>query len=167
MDILVETVAAMLLEQGLTIGTVESATGGLISHMITSLPGSSDYYKGSIVSYSNEVKVNVVGVDAIDLAQYGAVSAVVARQMAAGGCRLLGVDICLSDTGIAGPSGASPDKPVGLFYLGLSCHDGTFSREYHFSGDRVANVQAAARAALGWLKDFLSGEWAPHESTPD
>jgi PncC family amidohydrolase len=161
MDILVENVAALLTEQGFTVGTVESATGGLISHMITSLPGSSNFYKGSVVSYSNEIKSNVVGVNGGDLTRYGAVSAVVAEQMAAGGRRLLGVDFCLSDTGIAGPGGGSPEKPVGLFYLGLSCREGTYSREYHFSGDRSTNNQTAARTALGWLKDYLSGEWIP------
>jgi len=161
MDILTESVAALLVEQGATIGTVESATGGLISHLITSLSGSSNYYSGSIISYSNEIKTNIAGVNPDDLDRYGAVSAVVAEQMAAGGRRVLGVDFCLSDTGIAGPGGGSPLKPVGLFYLGLSCREGTYSREYQFSGDRLANKQAAARAALGWLKDFLSGEWSP------
>ncbi len=163
MDILVESLAALLVEQGATAGTVESATGGLISHMITSLPGSSGYYLGSIISYSNEIKINVVGVNSTDLARHGAVSAVVAEQMAAGGRRLLGVDFCLSDTGVAGPGGGSPDKPVGLFFLGLSCRKGTYSREYHFVGDRSANKQAATRAAIGWLKDFLSGAWTPGE----
>lgn len=163
MDILVESIAALLIEHGFSVGTVESATGGLISHMITNLPGSSVFYKGSIISYSNEIKVNVVGVNPIDLAQHGAVSAVVAEQMAADGRRLLGVDFCLSDTGIAGPGGATLEKPAGLFYLGLSCREGTYSREYHFSGDRSANKQAAARTALGWLKDFLTGERTTNE----
>ncbi len=166
MDILIESLAALLVEQGSTIGTVESATGGLISHLITDIPGSSNFFSGSIISYSNEIKSNIVGVAPANLARYGAVSAVVAEEMAAGGRRLLGVDFCLSDTGIAGPGGGSPDKPVGLFYLGLSCQEGTFSREYHFSGDRTENKQAAARAALGWLKDFLSGEWSPGTGIP-
>ncbi len=151
----------MLREKGLTVGTVESATGGLIADTLTNIAGSSRVYEGSIIAYSNEIKNRIVGVKEESLAEYGAVSAVVAEQMAAGGRQLLGVDICLADTGIAGPSGGTPDKPVGLFYLGFSCAQGTFSREHRFSGDRLANKQEAATAALHWLRDYLSGEWVP------
>jgi nicotinamide-nucleotide amidase len=156
-----EDIAARLRDRGLTLGTVESATGGLIAHILTNLPGSSQYYQGSIVAYSNQIKTAVVGVRAQTIEAHGAVSAEVAQEMAAGGRLRLGVDICLSDTGIAGPDGGSPHKPVGLFYLGLSCDGGTFSRREIFEGDRDANKQSAADAAMNWLHQFLSGQWFP------
>jgi len=150
-----QAVGQLLQQKGLTLGVVESATGGLISHLITNIPGSSEYYKGAITAYSNEVKIKIVGVKATTIAKYGAVSPQVAREMAQGGRKLLGVDICLADTGIAGPAGATPDKPVGLFYIGLSHHDGTVSREYYFPGNREQNKQSTAEAALIWLKEYL------------
>ncbi len=146
---------SLLREKGLTIGTVESATGGLISARLTSVAGSSDYYKGSVVSYSNEIKVRLVGVKEETLNKHGAVSHEVAREIAAGGRRTLNVDICLSDTGIAGPGGATPGKDVGLFYIGLSNKNGTLSKEYHFTGNRNQNRRQAADAALLWLKEYL------------
>ncbi len=103
-----EKIGSLLRQRGLTLGVVESATGGLISHRLTNVPGSSDYYKGSVTAYSNEAKVKVVGVKAETIDQYGAVSSQVAEEMADGGRKVLGVDICLADTGIAGPSGATP-----------------------------------------------------------
>jgi PncC family amidohydrolase len=150
-----EEVSALLRQKGLTLGVVESASGGLVSHLITNTPGSSDYYKGSVTAYSNEVKIKVVGVREATINRYGAVSAEVAEEMAQGGRKILGVDICLSDTGIAGPSGATPEKPVGLFYIGLSHKGGTFSQKHNFHGDREQNKQSAAEAALSWLKEYL------------
>ena len=147
----------LLLEKGLTLGVVESATGGLVSHLITNTPGSSDYYKGSVTSYSNETKIRVVGVMAGTIERFGAVSHQVAEEMAAGGRKALAVDICLADTGIAGPAGATAEKPVGLFYLGLSHGERTFSREHNFTGDREQNKQSAAEASLQWLKEYLAG----------
>ena len=147
----------LLRQKGLTLGLVESATGGLISHLITGVSGSSDYFKGSVTSYSNEVKISVIGVKAATLKKYGAVSKQVAEEMAAGGRKVLGVDICLADTGIAGPGGATPGKPVGLFYLGLAHQGGIFSRKHEFHGGRQENKQSAAGAALAWLKEYLTG----------
>ena len=144
-------------EKKLTLGMVESATGGLISHLITNIPGSSDVFQGSIISYSNEIKMKTVGVKAETLKKYGAVSARAAEDMADGGRKVLGVDICVADTGIAGPGGAVPGKPVGLFYLGLANKDGTFSRKHLFKGTRAENKQQAAQTALMWVKDYLSG----------
>jgi nicotinamide-nucleotide amidase len=145
----------LLREKGLTLGVVESATGGLISHLITGVAGSSDYYKGSVTSYSNETKINIIGVKAATLERYGAVSPQVAEEMALGGRKVLAVDVCLADTGIAGPGGETPDKPVGLFYLGLAHRGGAFSRRHEFHGDRDQNKQSAAAAALGWLREYL------------
>jgi len=152
-----EEVGALLRRKGLTLGIVESASGGLISHLITGVPGSSDYYKGSVTAYSNEAKVRVVGVREETINQYGAVSAEVAEEMAQGGRKILAADICLADTGIAGPSGAAAGKPVGLFFIGLSHKGGTYSRKHDFKGEREQNKQSAAEAALSWLKEYLLG----------
>jgi len=145
----------LLRQKGLTLGIVESATGGLISHLLTNIPGSSDYYRGSVTAYSNEVKIKIVGVKEDTISKYGAVSHQVAEEMAEGGRKILGADICLADTGIAGPSGATPGKAVGLFYIGLSHQAGTYSQKHYFQGNREQNKQRAAEAALGWLKEYL------------
>jgi len=150
-----QEVGNRLRQKGLTLGIVESATGGLISHLITNVPGSSDYYKGSVTAYSNEAKIKVVGVKEGTINRYGAVSYQVAEEMAQGGRKMLAVDICLADTGIAGPSGATPGKPVGLFYTGLSHQAGTYSQKHNFQGNREQNKHQAAEAALAWLKEYL------------
>jgi nicotinamide-nucleotide amidase len=150
-----QEVGTLLREKGLTLGVVESASGGLISHRITNVPGSSDYYKGSVTAYSNEVKIKVVGVKEATINQYGAVSSEVAEEMAQGGRKILGADICLADTGIAGPSGVAQGKPVGLFYIGLSHEERTYSQKHNFPGDREQNKQSAAEATLRWLKEYL------------
>ena len=155
MATLEQEVGELLRRKGLTLGVIESATGGLISHQITNVPGSSDYYKGSITAYSNEMKVKVAGVNAVTIKTHGAVSHQVAEEMALRGRNALGVDICLADTGIAGPGGATPGKPAGLFYIGLSHQTGTYSQKHHFPGDRKQNKQAAAEAALSWLREYL------------
>lgn len=154
---LAEEIGSLLRQKGLTLGVVESATGGLISHLITEVPGSSDYFKGSVTAYSNEIKIRVAGVSEATIREYGAVSPQVAEEMARGGRSLLGVDICLADTGIAGPGGGTPAKPVGLFYIGLSHRVGTYSKRHSFSGSRTENKSRAAEAALTWLKEYLAG----------
>jgi len=141
--------------KSLTIGAVESATGGRIADRITNVPGSSDYFKGSVVAYSNEVKIALLGVKKATMENYGAVSEQTAREMAQGGMKLLDVDICVSDTGIAGPSGATPEKPLGLFYLGLAARDESLSQKHAFSGNREKNKRDAAEAALNMLKQYL------------
>ena len=155
MTSLEQEVGNLLRQKGLTLGMVESASGGLISHLITNIPGSSDYYKGSVTAYSNEVKIKVIGVKADTINQYGAVSHQVAEEMAQGGRKVLAVDICLADTGIAGPTGATIEKPIGLFYIGLSHQAGTYSRKHNFRGNREQNKRDATNAALGWLKEYL------------
>ena len=139
----------------LTIGTIESATGGRISDKITNVPGSSDYYKGSIVAYSNEAKTDIVGVKKQTLKKHGAVSSQAAKEMAEGGRKSLKVDICISDTGIAGPTGATQGKPVGLFYIGISDKDVTQAQEHLFEGNREQNKQQATEMALTSLKEYL------------
>ena len=150
-------IVGLLAGKGLTLAVVESATGGLISHLITNVPGSSDVYRGSITSYSNEAKVRIVGVSEESISHHGAVSPQVAEEMALHGRRVLGADVCVADTGIAGPGGATPEKPVGLFYVGLSHEGGTFHRKHIFTGDREENKHAAAEAALNWVKEYLEG----------
>jgi len=141
--------------KSLTIGTVESATGGRIADRITNVPGSSDYFRGSVVAYSNEVKIALLGVKKATMENYGAVSEQTAREMAQGGRELLDVDICVSDTGIAGPSGGTPEKPVGLFYLGLAARDASLSQKHAFPENREGNKRDAAEAALNMLKQYL------------
>ena len=155
LDKLSREIGELLLQKGLILGVVESATGGLISHVITNIPGSSDYYQGSVTSYSNEIKIKIIGVKAETLEKYGSVSSQVAEEMALGGRKLLGVDICIADTGIAGPGGATLDKPVGLFYLGLADANGVLSRRQQFSGNREQNKQSATEATLLWLQEYL------------
>ena len=150
-----QEIGNLLRQKELTLGIVESATGGLISHLITNAPGSSDYYKGSVTAYSNEVKIKVVEVKEDTIDKYGAVSYQVAEEMAQGGRKILAADICLTDTGIAGPGGATPGKPVGLFYIGLSHQSGTYSQKHHFQGNREQNKRRAAETTLAWLKEFL------------
>jgi PncC family amidohydrolase len=139
----------------MTIGTVESATGGRIADRITNMPGSSDYFKGSVVAYSNETKTGLVGVKRATLESHGAVSEQTALEMARGGRRLLDVDICVSNTGIAGPAGSTASKPVGLFYLGLAAEDTSLSQTQMFPGDRQGNKRGAAEATLDMLKQYL------------
>jgi len=151
-----QEIGELLRAKKLSLATVESATGGLIAWMITTVPGSSDYFKGSIVSYSNQVKIKLAGVKLETLEKHGAVSPQVAGEMAAGGKKALGADICVSDTGIAGPGGETPDKPAGLFYIGLAHGRNTMSQKHLFRGDREENRQSAAIAALSWLRDYLA-----------
>jgi len=141
--------------KSLTIGTVESATGGRIADRITNVPGSSDYFKGSVVAYSNEAKIALLGVKRATIENYGAVSEQTALEMAQGGRKFLDVDICVSDTGIAGPAGAAPEKPVGLFYLGLAARDQNLSQKHVFQENREGNKRDAAEAALNMLKQYL------------
>ncbi len=150
-------IGALLRRKGLTLGVVESATGGLISHLITDVPGSSDYYNGSVTAYNNEVKIRVVGVKEDTINRYGAVSYQVAEELAQGGRRILVADIGLADTGIAGPGGATPGKSVGLFYIGLSHRAGTCHQKHVFQGNREQNKRSAAEMALNWLKEYLTG----------
>jgi nicotinamide-nucleotide amidase len=160
-------IGILLNKHHLSLGTVESATGGLIAHLITAVPGSSDYYKGSIVSYNDSVKTSLVGVKPQTLEKHGAVSAQVAEQMADYGRRVLDVDVCISDTGIAGPTGATLNKPLGLFYLGLASKEGSYNRKHIFTGNRQQNQEMAAQAALNWLQEYLTDYGHPRINTVD
>lgn len=148
-------IGLLLIKHKLSLGVVESATGGLVSNAITNIPGCSAYFPGSVTSYSNGIKQSLLGVSARTLSEQGAVSPETACQMALGGRQLLGTDICLSDTGIAGPGGETPCKPVGLFYLGLSTLKGVRAFEHHFTGSREEIKYQAAVAALDMLRGYL------------
>jgi nicotinamide-nucleotide amidase len=154
-DSLESVVGKLLLEKGATVATAESCTGGRIAHRITSVSGSSAYFKGGVVAYSNEVKVNVLGVDAVALETFGAVSSEVAKQMAEGALEVLNVDYAVSTTGVAGPAGGSADKPVGLCWFGIATPHGTRTFSRRFANDRCGNIAAASSVALNALRTFL------------
>ncbi|NOZ75289.1 MAG: competence/damage-inducible protein A [FCB group bacterium] len=140
---------------GLTLAVAESCTGGLLSHRLTNTPGSSEYFPGGIVTYSNAMKMNILGVKEETLNSFGAVSAETAREMAAGVRRKTGADIGIGITGIAGPGGGTKDKPVGLVYIGLAVEAGTVAKKYEFSHDRETNKLLSTQAALNLLRKWL------------
>jgi len=141
-------VGRMLRQAGLTLAVAESCTGGLIGHRLTNVPGSSDYFLGSLVTYSNEAKVAVLKVPADTIQQHGAVSAETARAMAEGVREVCGADLGISVTGIAGPTGGTPTKPVGLTYVGLAGAGETAAEEHRLRGNRSMVKERAAQTAL-------------------
>jgi PncC family amidohydrolase len=155
MSTLEETVGRLLTEQELTIAVAESCTGGLIAHRLTNVSGSSAYFVGGVVAYSNEVKERVLGVSGETLSTYGAVSEECAREMARGARRLFDTDVALSSTGIAGPTGGTPQKPVGLVYVALAAPALECCERYLWRGDRLGNKQRTAEAALEMLRQYL------------
>lgn len=154
---MIDDIGHLLLARGWRIAVAESATGGLIGHLLTQVSGSSQYFWGGVIAYDNAIKIKLLGVREETLIRWGAVSAVVALEMAAGACRALGVDVAVSVTGIAGPTGATAIKPVGLYYLGLATRSERYAWRHLFTGDRAANNAAAAHAALQHLLDYLRG----------
>lgn len=157
-DTLPGVVAKLLLKKGMSLAAVESCSGGLLSKMITDLPGSSKYFWGSVVSYSNQAKQDLVGVKGNTLQDYGAVSRETAVEMAVGIKNLSGVDIALSITGIAGPDGGSDEKPVGLVYIGLAYKDTIEVKEMRFVSDRIGIRTLAAKSALDLVRRYLLAE---------
>jgi len=149
-------VGGWLRRQGLWLATAESCTGGLVADRITDVPGSSDYFKGGVVAYANQAKVELLGVNPETLAQYGAVSEQTALEMARGARRALGADIGLSTTGVAGPGGGSPHKPVGLVWIALSAPDRELASSQVWPGDRLAIKAQSAQAALALLAGYLN-----------
>jgi nicotinamide-nucleotide amidase len=154
-ETLQSVVGQRLLAQGRTLATAESCTGGYIAHLITSVPGSSAYYPGSIVAYSDAVKQQQLGVRPETIALHGAVSEATVREMALGAIRVLGSDVSLAVSGIAGPGGGSPDKPVGTVWMAVS--DGQRTEVMHqvFGRDRLKNIQLTGTYALNLLLRFL------------
>jgi nicotinamide-nucleotide amidase len=146
-----QVVGRMLFQKGKTVATAESCTGGLLGKMLTDVPGSSDYYRGGVVCYSNDLKANLVGVNETTLERFGAVSEQVAAQMAVGIRESSGADLGLSVTGIAGPGGETAEKPIGLVFVGLSS-DQVRVKKLNFGGPREAIRIRASRFALDWLR---------------
>ena len=132
----------------LTLALAESCTGGLIGHRLTNVAGSSDYFLGGIVAYAYEAKERLLGVHHETLYQHGAVSRETAIEMARGARVALGADVGVSVTGIAGPAGGLPDKPVGLTWVAVSTRDGERAEQFLWKGDRLANKEQSAEAAL-------------------
>lgn len=152
-----EEIGSLLRARGWKLGAAESASGGLLAHRLTNVPGSSEYFMGSVVAYDNEVKMGLLNVRLETLLAVGAVSEEVAREMARGARARLKADVGVSITGIAGPGGGTATKPVGLTYIGLSAPDGEVCRRYLFQGDRWANKEQAADEALGLVIEYLKG----------
>ncbi len=148
-------VGELLVQRGLTMAVAESCTGGLIAHRITNVSGSSRYFLGGITSYANEAKMKLLGVSLETLDAHGAVSAETVLQMGRGVRLALSADIGIATSGIAGPTGGSPDKPVGTTWIGFSAQDGEEARHYLFQGDRLSVKEQAAEAALQLLADHL------------
>ncbi len=162
-----QRVGNLLRARGATLATAESCTGGLLGSLITDVAGSSDYYVGGILAYSNAVKQAVLGVEPETLAAHGAVSEQTAREMADGARRVLQTDFALSATGIAGPGGGTPDKPVGLVWIGLATPTGTRAVRFVWQGDRQTNKRLSAEAALELLLADLDPPGKPAPSATE
>ena len=151
-ETLEDAVGRLLIERGLTLATAESCTGGLLGNRITNVAGSSEYYLGGIVSYSDSAKMNLLGVSNETLKEFGAVSEETAQEMAAGARRVLQSDVGVSITGIAGPTGGTEDKPVGLVYIAVDVAGDVAVRKFVFSEDRRYNKELSAQAALNLVR---------------
>ncbi len=154
-DTLEQVVGRLLCEQGRTLGCAESCTGGYVSHLITTVPGSSEYFTGSIISYSNEMKQSLLGVRTETLRQFGAVSEQTVLEMARGALEVLKVDIALSVSGIAGPGGGTPEKPVGTVWMAVADRERSVAQKHVFARDRLKNIQLAAVFGLNMVRKFL------------
>ncbi len=167
-----EQIGPLLRQRGLKLVAAESCTGGLLGHRVTNVPGSSDYYLGSVTAYAYEAKERLLGVRRETLERYGAVSRETVLEMAAGARGALagefpaGKLIGVSVSGIAGPGGGMPGKPVGLVWIGLSAAGGQWAWRYLWQGDRLKNKELSAEEALRLLRDYLQGCLPPEEQEP-
>jgi PncC family amidohydrolase len=160
---LAERLQERCLGRGVTVALAESCTGGLVADAITDVAGSSGYFLGGVVSYSNDAKERLLAVPAAALEAHGAVSAQVARAMAEGARERFGSALAGAVTGIAGPDGGTDEKPVGLTYVAVADADGVDVRRHLWSGDRAANKVSSAEAVLELLLDRLGAPAAPSE----
>jgi len=151
-------VGKILKDKKKTLATAESCTGGYIAHLITSVAGSSAYYKGTVVSYANEVKEDILGVQHSTLESVGAVSEETVRQMVKGVIEKLGTDYAVATSGIMGPDGGTKDKPVGMVWIAAGNKDKVIAKEFHFRFDRERNIKQTAHAALDFLRKFILSE---------
>lgn len=155
-DTSLETRTGELLHQrGLRLAVAESCTGGLLGHRLTNVAGSSTYFVGGFIAYANEAKIRLLGVSQETLEKYGAVSRETVLDMARGARKHLAADIGLAVTGVAGPGGGTPAKPVGLTWIGLSAQDFDDARRFVWQGDRLNNKVQSAEAALNMLIEYL------------
>jgi nicotinamide-nucleotide amidase len=154
-DLLEQKIGELLLEKNLTIGTAESCTGGYLAHLITSISGSSAYFKGSVIAYSNEIKQHFLGVKEETLTSFGAVSEQTVSEMVAGALKHLNVDIAIAISGVAGPTGGTPEKPVGTVVIGIGNQEKTIVKKLSFTNHRDRNIQLAAVVALVMTRKFL------------
>jgi nicotinamide-nucleotide amidase len=154
-DRLQAAIGRMLKEKGMTISTAESCTGGYLAHLITSVAGASEYFTGSIIAYDNKVKMEQLGVKADTLAEHGAVSEQTVREMAAGSVHLLGTDIAVAISGIAGPGGGTPEKPVGTIWIAVGNNENMKTQLLHAGKDRQKNIEYTASRALNFIRQYL------------
>ena len=153
---IIKEISKILKKKNYSVATAESCTGGLIAHTLTNISGSSDYFDRGIVSYSNIAKMELLDVPSNLLEEYGAVSELVARAMADGIRKKSNVDIGLGITGIAGPTGGTKDKPVGLVYISLAGSKNVIVKRFVFSGERLQNKESSCNAALQMLLEHLT-----------
>lgn len=153
---LAQILGKKLLEKGMTVASAESCTGGNIAHEITRIAGSSSYFKGSVVSYANEVKINVLNVSSTDIDVHGVVSEPVVQQMVSGVCKVMNTDCAISTSGIAGPGGAEPGKPVGTVWIAAKAADSVVSQCFHFPGDRERVINRATNEGIKLLLKLLN-----------
>ena len=159
-DLLEIQIGDLLREHRLKLATAESCTGGLLASRITDVPGSSDYFVGGVAAYAYEAKVALLHVSWDTLHTFGAVSRETVLEMARGARQVLTAGIAISVSGIAGPGGGLPDKPVGTTWIGLSTQNGEWARVFCFEGNRLQNKSSSADGALQMLMDFLNGSRA-------
>lgn len=152
-----EIVGKLLKENGLTLGTVESCTGGLLAGNIVSVPGASDYFIGSLLTYSNQLKMQLAGVSEASLMEFGAVSQEVVEEMALGGQEKLGLDLCISTSGVAGPTGGTEEKPVGTVWIAIALKNKVVSKRFYFGNDRERNIQMTILSALNMARCEILG----------
>ncbi|MCW8896826.1 MAG: competence/damage-inducible protein A [Flavobacteriales bacterium] len=154
-DELQVVIGDLLRKENATLSTAESCTGGYIAHLITQVSGASDYFKGAVVSYANETKIESLGVNADDINQYGAVSKQIVEQMAIGVRTKLNTNYSIATSGVAGPSGGTDEKPVGTVWIAVASEDGVVSKTFQFGKDRAINIERSAIAALGMLRSLI------------
>ncbi len=162
-----QVLGELLLERELTVSSAESCTGGNIAHRIVQVPKSSAYFLGSVVSYSNDVKANVLGVSRADIDNHGAVSREVAEEMAEGAARLMRTDCAIATTGIAGPDGGTKLKPVGTVWIAVKCGDQLVSECVLFQGDRNTVIESATNHAIVMLINLLRNSYVMQEDIND
>ncbi|MEL6867312.1 MAG: nicotinamide-nucleotide amidohydrolase family protein, partial [Bacteroidota bacterium] len=154
-EALEEVMGRILKEQGRMLATAESCTGGYIAHLITSVPGSSAYFKGSVIAYANEVKMEQLGVQEETLKAHGAVSEPTVREMVKGVIKKLGADVGIATSGIAGPGGGTADKPVGTIWMAVGDREQVVCEKLKLGKDRIRNIQFTSTQVLNLLRKFL------------